>query len=76
MIYYHDEVKEKDKDRFVSLIHKEIQDQLDYGNLSIVKINEVPKDKKIHKTVWKLKQKRNLVTGEIKNYKARLKFDG
>ena len=57
-------------------MQKEIQDQLNNGNFSIIKRSEVPKNKSILPTVWQMKRKRNIMTRAVRKYKARLNIDG
>ena len=57
-------------------MQKEVNDQMENGNFSIIKRSEVPKGKIILPAVWQMKRKRNIRTRKVKKYKARLNLDG
>ena len=57
-------------------MNKELHDQMENGNYSIIKRSKVPKDKIILPAVWQMKRKRGIKTRLIKKYKARLNLDG
>ena len=69
-------MKEKDRDKFIEAMTKDVEDQTRNGNFSLVKRNLVPKDKTILKAVWQMRRKRDIRTREIKKYMARLNIDG
>ena len=75
-MYLHEALKENDRKEFINAMQKEVQDQMDNGNFTIVEANDVPSDKPILPAVWQMKRKRNIRTREIKKYKARLNIDG
>ena len=75
-MYYHEAVQEPDKDYFKTAMHKEVNDQFDNGSFTVVPRDSVPGGSKIHHTVWQLKRKQQLATGQIKKHKARLNLDG
>ena len=54
----------------------EIKDQLANGNFNVMKKSQVPKDTQILPTVWQMRRKRDIMTGKITKYKARLNVDG
>jgi len=72
----HEAVKEPDKDEFVKAMHKEIEDQMNNGNFSIVRRSEVPGGKAILPAAWQMKRKRDIKTRQVKKCKARLNIDG
>ena len=75
-MYYHQAMKEHDKEEFKSSMMKEIEDQYTNGNFSIIHKNEVPDDQIVLPAVWQMRRKRDAKTGAIKKYKARLNIDG
>jgi len=75
-LYYHQAMKESDADDFRAAMRKEWEDQRWNGNFEIVKRSEVPKGATILPSVWQMRRKREVSTGKIKKYKARLNLDG
>ena len=75
-MYLHEALKEKDKDKFLDAMEKEVRDQLNNGNFTIMHKDDVPSDKTILPAVWQMKRKRDIRSREIKKYKARLNIDG
>ena len=57
-------------------MEKEVNNQIDNGNLSVIPQSKVPKGFRVFPGVWMLVCKRDILTAEIKKYKARLAFDG
>ena len=76
VMYLHQAMKEKDKDQFIMAMRKEIKDQSDNGNFSIIHRSQLPEGKRVLKTVWQMRRKRDIKTRAIKKYKARLNVDG
>ena len=75
-MYHHEAMNKPDRDQFLKAMAKEVEDQWQNGNFSLVKRCDVPKGKPILPTVWQMKQKRDIMTGLVKKYKARLNIDG
>ena len=75
-MYLHEALKEKDKSKFLDAMEKEVKDQLQNGNFTIMHIDDVPGDKTILPAVWQMKRKRDIRSREVKKYKARLNIDG
>jgi hypothetical protein len=75
-MYMHEAMKEPDRDEFVKAMKKEVADQMENGNFSVVRIDEVPEGSTILPAVWQMKRKRDIRTREVKKYKARLNIDG
>ena len=75
-MYPHEAMKQEDKAEFLKSMLKEVRDQMDNGNLSIIKINQVPKGSTILPCVWQMKRKRHIKTRNIKRWKARQTVDG
>ena len=75
-MYYHQAMREKDSDEFVKAMDKEIRDQCDNGNFDVIHRADLPKGTKPLPAVWQMRRKRDIRTGDIKKYKARLNLDG
>jgi hypothetical protein len=75
-LYFHQAMKEKDSKEFLKSMTKEVDDQFDNGNFSIIPRSEVPDGNVILPAVWQMRRKRDAKTGAIKKYKARLNIDG
>ena len=75
-MYHHQAMKQPDRAEFEQAMDKEINDQLDNGNFSLIPKSTVPPDATILNAVWQMKRKRDLRTGKILKYKARLNVDG
>ncbi|KAI2496437.1 hypothetical protein MHU86_18061 [Fragilaria crotonensis] len=75
-LYYHQATKEQDKEEFENSMLKEVEDQYNNGNFSIVHKSEVPDDQTVLPAVWQMRRKRDAKTGAIKKFKARLNIDG
>ena len=74
-MYFHQAMKEPDKDEFLKAIVKEVNDPK--GNhWELVPISEVPKGTKILDSVWAMKQKRDIQTRQVYKHKARLNIHG
>ncbi|KAI2497426.1 hypothetical protein MHU86_17084 [Fragilaria crotonensis] len=75
-LYYHQAMKEEDRAMFKESMTKEVTDQFNNGNFTIIPKSEVPKGQTILPAVWQMKRKRDAKDGSIKKYKARLNIDG
>ena len=75
-LYYHQAMKEKDRERFQESMLKEVTDQFDNENFTVIHKSEVPKGQTILPAVWQMRRKRDAKDGSIKKYKARLNIDG
>ena len=75
-LYHHEAMKEPDAAKFEDAMGQEWEGQVVNGNFQSMLKSEVPKRAKILPSVWQLKRKRDVSTGEIKRYKARLNLDG
>ena len=72
----HEAMKAKDQKELKAAMEKEVNDQIDNGNFSIIPQSKVPTGFRVFPGVWTLVRKRDILTREIKKYKARLAFDG
>jgi len=75
-MYHHQAMRQKDKREFIKAMKKEVQDQMENGNFTIIKRSEVPKGKRVLPAVWQMKRKRDIKTRQVKKWKARLNVDG
>ena len=69
-MYMHEAMREPDWKEFQKAISKEVHDQMENGNFSIIKRSKVPKGKIILPAVWQMKRKRDIKTRKVKKYKA------
>ncbi|KAI2494618.1 hypothetical protein MHU86_19896 [Fragilaria crotonensis] len=75
-LYYHQAMKEWDRAKFKESMKKEVTDQFNNGNFTIIPKSQVPKGQTMLPAVWQMKRKRDAKDGSIKKYKARLNIDG
>jgi hypothetical protein len=75
-MYLHEAMKEPDKKEFMEAMRKEVQDQSENGNFTVMPKTQLPKGATVLPTVWQMKRKRNIRTRKVKKYKARLNIDG
>ena len=57
-------------------MQKEVDDRMKDKNFSVTHKNKIPKNALVLPAVWALRRKRDIKTGKIKKYKARLNIDG
>ena len=76
VMYLHQAMREADKEQFIEAMRKEVRDQSENGNFSVVRKDSIPQDKRVLKAVWQMRRKRDIKTRAIKKYKARLNIDG
>ena len=75
-MYLHQAMNQPDREHFKAAMKKEMADQIDNGNFTLIKRSKVPKGKIILPAVWQMKRKRDIKTRQVKKYKARLNIDG
>ena len=75
-LYHHEAMRANDSEQFKVAMEKEFGDQLSNGNFVLKHISEVPKDEPILPSVWAMRRKRKVLTGEIYKWKARLNLNG
>ena len=75
-MYFHEALKQPDRKEFIKAMDKELTDQMNHGNFTVVHKDTVPEDATVLPTVWALRRKRRQDTGEIYKYKGRLNVDG
>ena len=69
-------MKAKDQKEFKTAMEKEVNDQIENDNFSVIPRSKVPKGFCVFPGVWTLVHKRDILTRKIKKYKACLAFDG
>ena len=74
-MYYHEAMREDDAPQFREACKKEFVDQWDNGNFELKHKSEIPDDARILPSVWAMKRKRKVLTGEVYKHKARLNLD-
>ena len=75
-MYWHQAMREPDRNLFEEAMIKEIVDQRKNGNFTIVPRSRIPVGHRIFPAVWQMRRKRDIKTQEVKKYKARLNLDG
>ena len=76
IMYFAQAIKQPDKKRIVEAIVKEVNGQVENQNWELIKRSEVPVGDPIQQSVWAMRRKRNLTTGEVLKHKARLNLHG
>jgi len=75
-MYLHQAMKQPDREEFLKAMIKVVTDQKDNGNFTIIHKSKVPEGASILPAVWQMKRKREISTGRVKKWKARLNIDG
>jgi hypothetical protein len=75
-MYYHQAMKEPDRDKSLAAIDKECEAHYKEGNYKLIKRSNMPEGATLLSSVWQMKRKRKPSTGEISKYKARMNVDG
>ena len=76
VMYFAQAIRQPDGKQFVEAIVKEVNGHVDNQNWRLIKRSEVPEGEPIQQSVWAMRRKRNLTTGEIVKHKARLNLHG
>jgi Reverse transcriptase (RNA-dependent DNA polymerase) len=74
--YYHEILREPDKDKFIEAMKEEINMHNVNKNWIPILRSELPKDTKVIPSVWAMRRKRQITDGKIHKWKARLNVDG
>ncbi len=72
VMHLHQALQQPDARQFVDSVVKEINGYVDRKHWVVTPRSEVPKDTDVLPSVWAVKRKRNLTTGEITKHKARI----
>ena len=75
-MYMHQAMEQPDKANFIEAMEKEVRDQMDNGNFTIIRRTQVPEGATILPMVWQMRRKRDIKTRQVKKWKARLNIDG
>ena len=75
-MYHHQAMREPDHKHFIAAMDKEIADQMANGNFVLLPRSSLPNGATVLNAVWQMKRKRDIRTGKIVKYKARLNIDG
>lgn len=75
-MYHHQAMMGPDAKDFKEAMAKEISNQMENRNFIVHKKVNIPKGKTILPTIWQMRGKRDIKTGKIKKWKARLNIDG
>ena len=75
-LYYHEAMREPDADLFREAMVKEFLDQWTNEIFVLRRRSEIPEDARVLPSVWSMKRKRKVLTGEVYKHKARLNLDG
>ena len=75
-MYYHQAMRQPDAPQFMDAIVKEINGHVDGNTWELIRREDVPDGHEPVPSVWSMKRKRDLTTGEITKWKARLNLHG
>jgi len=75
-MYYHQAMRAPDKEQFLAVIVKEINDHITNNYWQLVPKSEVPAGTKVLDLVWSMKRKRDICTREVYKWKVRLNIHG
>ena len=75
-MYYHQALKEPDRDEFIKAIVKEVNDHTERKHWELIPQEQVPKGERIVQSIWSMKRKRDIKTRKVYKHKARLTVHG
>jgi Reverse transcriptase (RNA-dependent DNA polymerase) len=76
-LYNHQAMRQDDREEFKKSMRKEVTDQFENGNFTVLHKSEVPDGQSVLPAVWQMRRNsRDAKTGSRKKYKARLNVDG
>ena len=75
-MYYHQAMKEPDREQFLAAIVKEVNDHIKGNHWEMIHISQVPEGEKILDLVWAMKRKRDIKTQQVYKHKERLNIHG
>ena len=76
VMYYHEAMAAPDRKEFVQAAKAELESHFTRKHWKLQKKKTLPKGTKLLPTVWAMRRKRRILTGEIYKYKARLNVHG
>ena len=75
-MYWHQAMKQPDAEEFKKAAIKEFDDHCQRKHWILIDRSQVPHGKNVLPSVWAMKRKRDILTGKIIKYKARLNVHG
>ena len=75
-LYLHEARRQPDWADFSDAMQLEIEQQVSTGLYTIIKRSELPEGATVLPSVWQLRRKRDVRTGQVKKHKARCNIDG
>ena len=75
-MYYHQAMQQDYDAEFAKAVVEEVDGHTKNNHWTLVKLSFVPKGIGVVPYVWYMQSKRNLTTGKITKYKARLNING
>jgi Reverse transcriptase (RNA-dependent DNA polymerase) len=75
-MYLHQAMKEPDRHQLMEAMENEVKGQMENENFSIVSRSSIPDNEPVMPTVWQMKRKWDIITRQVKTWKARLNIDG
>jgi Reverse transcriptase (RNA-dependent DNA polymerase)/GAG-pre-integrase domain len=76
VMYYHEILKEPDKEMFMEAMRKEINQHNERKNWVLTSRADVPEHLNVLPSVWSMRRKRDLTTGTVIKWKAKLNVNG
>jgi hypothetical protein len=75
-MYYHEILQQHDKNDFMDAMELEINNHTSKRHWELIKRTSIKKNVRILPCVWSMRRKRDLITGKVVKWKARLNVDG
>jgi len=75
-MYYGQAIRAEDSDKFREAMLKEISTHFESRHWEITNLKDLPVSTKLLDSIWAMKRKRRITTGEVYKYKARLNAHG
>jgi len=75
-MYWHEAMREPDRDKFIEAAQKEIDDHLDSETFEVMRRSDLPEGAAVMPAVWQMKRKRDIKTQEVYKWKGRINIDG
>jgi Reverse transcriptase (RNA-dependent DNA polymerase) len=75
-MYYNQSMEQPDRLKFIEAMIDEVMGQMANQNFATVKRSNLPEGACILPSVWQMKRKRIIATGEVYKWKARCNIDG
>jgi len=76
ILYVDQALRAPDREEFIKAMTKEVQGHEEKGHWRLIKRSEVPPGVRVLPSVWAMRRKRRLDTGEVYKHKARLNVHG